>query len=86
MQFSAVGDLCWQPEYREDRKEHLDKTEHVNTRHGVKGGVDGNKIGPFQDPKEVQGHQKIPNEQTEQKRLLLAARMVPELRDPHVLK
>ena len=58
MQFSAVGDLCWQPEYREDRKEHLDKTEHVNTRHGVKGGVDGNKIGPYQGPKKYKDTRK----------------------------
>ena len=73
MQFSAVGKSHWQPEYRGDRKEHLDKAEHMNKRHGVEGGVDGNKIGPFQGPKEVQGCLKIPKERKEQKRLLLAA-------------
>lgn len=57
MWFSAVGNSCWQCECRGDRKEHSDKAENMNKRHGVKDGVDEDEIGPFQDPKEVQGCQ-----------------------------
>lgn len=59
MWFTAVGNSCWQPEYRGDRKEHSDKAEHTNERHGMESRVDGNEIEPFQGPKKVQGCQEV---------------------------
>lgn len=42
-----------------DRKEHSDKAEHTNERHGMESRVDGNEIDPFQGPKKVQGCQEV---------------------------
>lgn len=59
MWFTAVGNSCWQPECRRDRKEHSDKAEHTNERHGMESRVDGNETEPFQGPKKVQGCQEV---------------------------